>query len=228
MPWRSFQSKTNFAGGSAKPTVRSGQLRVPRHDAYFTIGEGVAGNGIGVPGGGGRWIAIRPPVSLERWTPAFDPGCDRFTTVSIWDSDDYVVDRDVTYANTKREAFLAEYPYGPIRVEPLAHFPVIRDLVVDIDDFMEKLPDVKAWLIPKEAKSPEEGEYLQTPAEMAAYKRFSMCINCMLCYSACPVYGLDSTFTGPAALALAQRYSLDSRDGGRAERADVLGRHEGI
>ena len=45
-----------------------------------------------------------------------------------------------------------------------------------------------------------------------------MCINCMLCYAACPVYGLDPHFIGPAAIALAQRYNLDSRDQG-AERA---------
>ena len=39
-----------------------------------------------------------------------------------------------------------------------------------------------------------------------------MCINCMLCYAACPVYGLNPEFLGPAAIALAQRYNLDSRD----------------
>jgi fumarate reductase iron-sulfur subunit len=50
----------------------------------------------------------------------------------------------------------------------------------------------------------------------------------MLCYSACPVYGLDSTFVGPAALALAQRYNLDSRDGGKRRRAEVVTGHEGI
>ena len=48
-----------------------------------------------------------------------------------------------------------------------------------------------------------EGEYLQTPEELDEYKQFSMCINCMLCYAACPVYGLDPTFIGPAAIALA-------------------------
>ena len=79
-----------------------------------------------------------------------------------------------------------------------------------------------------QAKPVEEGEYLQSPAERAQYERFSMCINCMLCYSACPVYGLDSTFTGPASLALAQRYNLDSLDKGLAARAVALGRHEGI
>jgi fumarate reductase iron-sulfur subunit len=55
-----------------------------------------------------------------------------------------------------------------------------------------------------------------------------MCINCMLCYSACPIYGLDPKFLGPAAIALAQRYNLDSRDEGGSERMDVLSEHEGI
>ena len=55
-----------------------------------------------------------------------------------------------------------------------------------------------------------------------------MCINCMLCYAACPVYGLDPNFIGPAAIALAQRYNLDSRDEGAAERLEILSQHEGI
>lgn len=126
------------------------------------------------------------------------------------------------------EAFVRDYVPEVIRVEPLDHFPVIRDLVVDIDDFMDKLGAVKPWLIPEEELHPEQGERLQTPAEMARYRRFSLCINCMLCYSACPVYGLDPSFTGPAALALAQRYNLDSRDAGRAERAEAVTAHEGI
>ena len=126
------------------------------------------------------------------------------------------------------EVFLSEFDPDPIRIEPLAHFPVIRDLVINMDDFMAKLPAVKSWLIPDQPKSIEEGEYLQTPAELARYKRFSMCINCMLCYSACPVYAIDPTFVGPAALALAHRYNLDSRDGGKSERADIVTSHEGI
>ena len=126
------------------------------------------------------------------------------------------------------EVFLREFYPEPIRIEPLIHFPVIRDLVINMDDFMEKLPAVKAWLIPEESKSVDEGEFLQTPAQLAHYKRFSMCINCMLCYSACPVYGLDSTFIGPAALALAHRYNVDSRDGGQQERQEIVASHEGI
>ncbi|HEY5856344.1 MAG TPA: succinate dehydrogenase iron-sulfur subunit [Aldersonia sp.] len=123
--------------------------------------------------------------------------------------------------------FLTEYQPGPIRVEPLRNFPVIRDLVVDISDFMQKLPKVKPWLIRAEDAAPESGEYLQTPEQMADYQRYSMCINCMLCYAACPVYALEPTFLGPAVIALGQRYNLDSRDEGAEDRRDVLAAAEG-
>jgi succinate dehydrogenase iron-sulfur subunit len=123
--------------------------------------------------------------------------------------------------------FLTEFAPGPIRVEPLANFPIIRDLVVDIRDFLRKLPAVKPWIV-RHVHWVEDGEYLQTPDEQAAYKQYSMCINCMLCYSACPVYGVDPDFLGPAAIALAQRYNLDSRDHGAADRLDVLIHPDGV
>jgi len=124
--------------------------------------------------------------------------------------------------------FLTDYAPGPVRIEALRNFPVIRDLVVDIDDFMSKLPTVKPWLVRDKQSPVEEGEYLQTPEELDEYKQYSMCINCMLCYAACPVYALDDKFVGPAALALAQRYNLDSRDDGAADRRDVLSSDEGV
>lgn len=123
------------------------------------------------------------------------------------------------------ETFVRSLRRRVVRVEPLAHFPVIKDLVVDIDDFMEKLPEVKPWLIRKESKMLQEGEYLQRPEEVEAYRQHSLCINCMICYSACPVYGLDREFLGPAALALAHRYNEDSRDQGSEERVrEVVGK----
>ena len=124
--------------------------------------------------------------------------------------------------------FLHEYAPGPIRVEPLRNFPVIRDLIVDIGDFMRKLVTVKPWVIRDDERPLAAGEFRQTPDEMDEYKQYSMCINCMLCYSACPIYGLDPKFLGPAAIALAQRYNLDNRDQGSGERMEVLSEHEGI
>ncbi len=123
--------------------------------------------------------------------------------------------------------FLSDYAPGPVRVEPMKNFPVLRDLVVDTSDFLVKLAKSKPWIIRKVEK-PLEEEYLQTPEQLDAYKQFSMCINCMLCYAACPVYGLDPLFSGPAAIALAQRYNMDSRDEGASERLDILSQHDGI
>jgi len=124
--------------------------------------------------------------------------------------------------------FLSEYAPGPIQVAPLRNFPIVRDLVIEMGDFMRKLPEVKPWIVRKQEKPLAEGEYLQTPDQLDEYKQFSMCINCLVCYAACPVVGLDPKFLGPAAIALAQRYNLDSRDEGAAERMEVLSQHEGI
>lgn len=125
-------------------------------------------------------------------------------------------------------AFLREYYPHPVRVEPLAHFPVERDLIIVMDDFMAKLAEVKPWLIREQEAPLSAGEFRQTPDQVDAYKQYSMCINCMLCYAACPVYGLEPRFLGPAAIALAQRYNLDSRDQGRAQRRAALDTEDGI
>ncbi len=124
--------------------------------------------------------------------------------------------------------FLEKYLPGPIRVEPLKNFPVVRDLVIEMSDFMHKLKRVKPWIIRDEEKPLSEGEYLQTPTQLADYKQYSMCINCMLCYAACPIYGLEPTFTGPAAIALAQRYNFDNRDQGKKQRMEALSQDGGI
>jgi fumarate reductase iron-sulfur subunit len=124
--------------------------------------------------------------------------------------------------------FLSHYMPGPVRVEPLRYFPVVRDLVIEMTDFMVKLQSVKPWIVRQDEKPLSAGEYLQTPQELDTYKQFSMCINCMLCYAACPVYGLDPQFIGPAAIALAQRYNMDSRDQGSKPRLEILSQHEGI
>ena len=62
----------------------------------------------------------------------------------------------------------------------------------------DKLSDVKPWIIRQDEKPrSSEGEYRQTPGAAEHYKQFSMCINCMLCYAACPVYGIEPDFLGP-------------------------------
>ena len=110
---------------------------------------------------------------------------------------------------------LADYG-DTVEVAPLANFPVIRDLVIEMDGFMEKFKAVKPWIIVAKEKAAEEGTYQQSPAQLAEFKQFSMCINCMLCYAACPVVAKEPDFLGPAAIALGHRYNMDSRDEGAA------------
>lgn len=126
------------------------------------------------------------------------------------------------------KTFLRDYYPGKVRIEPLANFPVERDLAVDQRDFLRKLESVKPYIVPREKKPVSAGEYVQTPAQMDAYYKYSQCINCLLCYAACPQYGLNPSFTGPAALALLHRYNADSRDAGRAERMELVNAEEGV
>ena len=125
------------------------------------------------------------------------------------------------------KAFLRDLP-DRVRVEPLASFPVERDLVVVMDDFMEKLESVRPYLVPREERTVDEGTYAQSPAELKTFKQYTLCINCCLCYAACPQYAHQPGFVGPAALALAHRYNLDSRDVGRSARDVVVASNEGI
>lgn len=71
------------------------------------------------------------------------------------------------------------------------------------------------------AHGPASG-HRQTPGELAAFKSFAECIDCMLCYAACPQLDVAPGFLGPAVVATARRWDEDSRDAGELDRADVL------
>ncbi|HEX3139446.1 MAG TPA: succinate dehydrogenase/fumarate reductase iron-sulfur subunit [Rhizobacter sp.] len=126
------------------------------------------------------------------------------------------------------KTFLRDYAPAGLRVEPLAHFPIERDLIVNIDDFINKLESITPYIVPKEPRTLEQGEYLQTPHQMQFFEQYSSCINCLLCYAACPQYGLNDKFIGPAALALLHRYNADSRDGAQQERMQIANAKEGV
>jgi len=124
------------------------------------------------------------------------------------------------------KTFIRDLP-DKVRIEPLENFPIERDLVVVLDDVMEKLLKVQPYIIRKDPP-PEGKEFTQSRGKLAKFKQLTMCINCMCCYSACPQYGLDNNFMGPAALSLAHRYNLDSRDQGKSQRLNILADHDGV
>jgi len=90
--------------------ISAGQLRVPAHDVYFTIGETVGTPAARFPDCGLRWMHIRPPVCLELWPYVHDPRCEAFTTVAGWWSGKWVKTiengREVCHDNNKRVSFL--------------------------------------------------------------------------------------------------------------------------
>ena len=125
-------------------------------------------------------------------------------------------------------SFLRDYFPAALRIEPLEHFPIIRDLVIDQSGFLNQLEAVRPYLIPRQDIPLAAGPHRQTPRQMEHYYSYSQCINCLLCYAACPQYGLDPGFIGPAALALLHRYNADSRDQGWSARRDIVNAEQGV
>jgi len=111
---------------------------------------------------------------------------------------------------------------GVIQIDPMGNMPILKDLIVDIDDPMEKMRSVMPYTDKLAEVNVEEGFSIQSKAQRERIKKTSQCVKCMLCYSACPVYGQDKNFVGPAAGALAYRYIADSRDDKKNARLDQL------
>ena len=110
---------------------------------------------------------------------------------------------------------------GPVSVRPLYHFPLLRDLVVDMAPFAAKLRDVRAALTPGEGAA----TYAIVSSQSAERREIDPaieCIGCGMCVSACTMVGHNERFPGPAALNRAFTLELDHRDSGRAERWHVL------
>ena len=128
------------------------------------------------------------------------------------------------------KTFLRDYEGKDMKIEPLANFPIERDLVVDLSDLIEKIERIKPYIIPdaKNANMPLNKNFKQTPMQMEAYLQFAQCINCGCCYAACPQYKLNPKFIGPAALTLLYRYNVDNRDAGAKLRAPFLNSEEGV
>ncbi len=124
------------------------------------------------------------------------------------------------------QKLIRDFEGESLMIEPLPHFHVVKDLVVDLEGFFEKYRKVKPYLMPKE-KAPER-ERLQSPKERKAFDEAIRCILCACCTAACPVTGENSAFWGPAALLRSFRYLFDSRDGEDEARMKKLDHKDGI
>jgi succinate dehydrogenase / fumarate reductase iron-sulfur subunit len=109
---------------------------------------------------------------------------------------------------------------GVITLEPLAGFPVLKDLVVDMDQFLDRVVAVKPWFMPDRPAG--DKERLQSPADHRKIEEAANCILCGSCTSSCPSYWYNKDYLGPSALLKAYRFIFDSRDGAAAERLDII------
>ena len=89
----------------------------------------------------------------------------------------------------------------PITLEPLAKFPVVRDLMVDRSAIFERLQRVQAWVEIDGAWDIHQESLRVPPGEWKENYLYSQCMSCGCCMAACPQYGDGSDFLGPAALA---------------------------
>ncbi len=111
---------------------------------------------------------------------------------------------------------------GDVRIYPLPHLPVIKDLVPDLTHFYAQYASVMPWLQTR-SPVPSDRERLQSKIEQEKVDRPAACILCACCSTACPSYWWNSDrYLGPAALLAAYRWIIDSRDEASGERLDAL------
>jgi len=115
---------------------------------------------------------------------------------------------------------------GKIKIEPLPGFPILKDLVVDMDLFFEKLKKVKPYIIID--KPLPDKEIPQSPVEFEYIREAVTCILCGACTSSCPSLWGNEDYLGPAALLKAYRFIFDTRDDGANERIDIVNDKNGI
>ena len=111
---------------------------------------------------------------------------------------------------------------GDVKVYPLPHMPVVKDLVPDLSNFYAQYASIKPW-IQTRTPAPPDSERLQSKADQEKINEPSACILCACCSTACPSYWWNSDrYLGPAALLAAYRWIVDSRDEATGERLDAL------
>ena len=113
-----------------------------------------------------------------------------------------------------------------VTVEPLRGFPVIKDLVVDMEPFFAMYKAVKPYFINYDPPPPTER--YQSPEDRHRFDDTTKCILCASCTSSCPSYWGNHDYIGPAAIVQAHRFIFDSRDQGADERLEILNDRDGV
>ena len=111
---------------------------------------------------------------------------------------------------------------GAVRISPLPHMPVVKDLIPDLSQVYAQYSSIKPWM-QAETAAPPDGERLQSKEERAKLDGMWECILCFCCSTACPSYWWNGDrYLGPAVLLAAYRWIADSRDEATGQRLDEL------
>lgn len=111
---------------------------------------------------------------------------------------------------------------GDVKIYPLPHMEVVKDLVPDLTHFYAQYESIEPWL-KTDSPPPASGERLQSPEDRAKLDGLYECILCACCSTSCPSYWWNSDkYLGPAILLQAYRFIADSRDEYTGERLEAL------
>ena len=111
---------------------------------------------------------------------------------------------------------------GDVKIYPLPHMPVVKDLVPDLTNFYAQYASIKPWLQTR-TPAPPDRERLQSKEDQEKINEPSACILCACCSTSCPSYWWNGDrYLGPAALLAAYRWIVDTRDEATGERLDQL------
>ena len=118
----------------------------------------------------------------------------------------------------------------PIRIEPLPHQDVVKDLVVDMEHFYDQMRAVDPFFDPDEEPPGELEEYRQSRENREKVKMSTRCIWCGACMSSCNIAAGDNQYLGPAAINKAYRYAMDEREGEerKRERIETIEAEHGV
>ena len=118
----------------------------------------------------------------------------------------------------------------PVRVEPLPHQEVVKDLVVDMEHFYEQMHAVEPFFDPDELPDGELEEQRQSPENREEVKLSTRCIWCGACMSSCNIAAGDNEYLGPAAINKAYRFAMDEREGEdrKQERLRIIEQEHGV
>jgi succinate dehydrogenase / fumarate reductase iron-sulfur subunit len=113
-----------------------------------------------------------------------------------------------------------------VTIEPIRGLAVLKDLIVDMDPFLDGYRSILPYLV-NDSGDPDK-ERFQSPEERARYDDTTKCILCAACTTSCPVFWGDEGYVGPAAIVNAHRFIFDSRDEAGSTRMKILSEKTGV